>query len=381
MTVTQKLQAPGSITVKLRDDIPPSVTRAIRLVDRGFAQILVLPGRAPEEASVAQLKALAIYAGVYRGMKGRTELYGAGPEIWLGDEDDKGDTLVEANNITKAAGTFVQWVTDLLPSSISAGTIHAQAGTLNWTAVDISRRAALDYVCDSWDGREWRIDHSTLELSAGTVAQLYGTTPSTIITPDWDGTDGELRGLRATATLDQDLEDYTSDVTVRDAAGNEVTVSTSSAPFVDPNGDPVIWHRFIDATEVTSGTASSVATGQLTRFAKLARRIAVASDVHALPLVLRVGEYVWVYDPVEDLVDTANEVSYRGQLCWPIKARLVGYTWPIGRRMAVHLIQGSDAVDLTDWFVPDTGRATLEVDTPARTLRRTMQARSLRQRG
>jgi hypothetical protein len=380
MPVTERLMAPGDWSVQLLSSTPHSVLQAVDIDTAGFGHVVITPAQIPANAySKANLLDVGVYTGVYRQASNLRLLRGSGLATWLGDEENKGDILSTA--VTKAAGTFVQWITDLVPSSLTAGTYTAIAGTLNWSAQYQSRRQAIDYVCDYFGG-EWRIAGDGT-VSVGTISDLYGSDPVAIFTPWFDGRESPtMIGVRGTIGKDEDLDDWTSKTYVKDAAGAYGTATIGSNPYQDLNGNAAVKERYIDGSStVTSGTGNSVASGQLGRFDEVRRRLTISTDTFCFPALVDVGSYVWAFDPNNGVytLSADNQVQYRGQQMWPKKVRVYDATWPIREGMGVYFIDHDDEItDLSPFVEWESGDATVGVGAPIRNLSGAMKRTGLR---
>lgn len=366
MGATEKLNATGSWRLTLRPDTPTSVTDQFPIEEQAFSHLVVLPAWLdPSAVNRATLYALSAYTGVYRHQAGMHELEGAGVAMWLGDEDGKG-SIIEAA-ITKAAGTFVDWVTDLRPTAfLTAGTYHAQPGTLDWSALHLVMREALDHVCDTF-AAAWRVNPD-LSLDAGTLDQLYGTDPVAMVTPWWTGREAATAAIRCVFEPDQDVEDYnTKTIVVGDGV---VGTATNSTPFLSPTGTTLNWERLVEQSDVTADE-NAVAQGQQNRFTSTRRSIRCTTDEYMPTLTAPVGSKVWAYDPLRRIYNLANQRNFRGDVYWPSIVRLVGASWPFRPGMGLYVIRQSDfgIVDLTPWVAWESGNATLDLDFPGRRLR------------
>src|SRR5688500_19836696 len=181
MTVTEVNQSLGSWELRLREDTPKEVRDALTY----FGHIAVMPGNFDPTLYQDNLLAQARYIGVFRGGSFRDELVmnGSGLAFWLGDEDDKGD--IHETAVVLSGATFAQAVNALLPpgGGVVAGTIHSVPGTYNGKHQWVTPRKALTYVTDTF-GAEWRLRGDPVQkvvLDAGTVSQLFVTTPKGLI--------------------------------------------------------------------------------------------------------------------------------------------------------------------------------------------------------
>lgn len=154
MAVTEIHGALGSFEFELLGAVPREVLDAIEY----FGHVAVVPGRMnPLEYGDGTLDA-ARYVGVVRSKKladdGRTNLImddirigGVGMNFWLGDDDDKGaviETAVELSDVS-----FNTAISNLLPDSVTVGTIHTVAGTYTGRHLYETPRKAIQYVCDT----------------------------------------------------------------------------------------------------------------------------------------------------------------------------------------------------------------------------------------
>jgi len=370
--------AAGEWSLTLRPDTPQHVTQQLSPSLQGFAHLIVCPARFPDvQASAASLRAIALYVGVFRNRRSRFELSGAGVNIWLGDEEGKGETPFTA--ISHTNGTLWNWASDLVPAALTAGDLNVDVSpTLTWSAQYISRREALDYVCARF-GAEWRVNPD-LTLDVDYVDTLYGATPVAMVSPRWDGNDPLLPALRATITPERDVEDFTTGVLVDGGSGTG-TASLSPVPYNDGQGNDVIWRRYIDSTSTAAGAETAVAEGQLARFDSARRSIDVTTTTPLPTQAASVGSPVWVYDPVEGIFDEDNQVHFRGEVAFPEATRLVAATWPIPPGCGVYFAKsdGTDGVvDLSDWYVPEFGTSQLTLDKPRRRLANAMRAEGIK---
>lgn len=366
MTVTERLMLPGSWSLRLSPDTPPSVLDVLDLGSAAFGHVVVTPTRL-HKASVsgATLLAAARYTGILRSRPSLFELGGPGLAAWLADEDGKGDVIETA--LTKSSGTFVQWVTDLRPSSLTAGTYTAIAGSLSHSFLFVDRRTALDYVCDYFGG-EWRITPAGA-LDAGAESDLFATTPTVVVQRLSGGKDIAVTGIHAALDTAKDYDDYTTRV-VLVASGDSAALSVGTADispatsFKDLNGNAVDLTRIVESSDTTAGNETVVAQAQLNRFTDPRRAVTLTADEYDIGASITVGDTIYVWDPATDLTDTANQVQYRGQTIFPMALRVLGYSWSVQRGMGVYFRApdaGGTITDLTDFVEWDTGTSSIEV--------------------
>lgn len=376
MPVTERLMGPGSWSVKLNEHTP----RHVRDILDYFGHIVICPGHVDPSAigDAATLDA-ARYTGIVRRKPSTTELGGVGLVAWLGDEDGKGAVL--ESRVEYAAGSFATWVGAIRPSSLAAGTVTDPGGTLTWSTQFMSRRAALDYVCDYF-GAEYRIRPDGT-LDAGPASALFATaTPTAIVTAFSGGIDMNITGLHATALgRSEDVEDYTTRVVLLGTGNGRENVLVGTADispatgYKDLLGNAAVLTRMIDAPNVQAGNESSIATVQLGRFTSARQAVTLSSDRYDIGHDVQAGDQIYVYDSDAGLVDQANQIYYRGQLLFPVKLRVQGYTWPVERGMGVYYRDKNGVyTDLTDWVEWESPGSSIDMGASARTLTDTTAA-------
>ena len=405
MSVTERLMAAGEWDVQLVEDTPRRILEAIDIETAGFGQLVILPTRLdPRAHTDATLLSLARYTGIFRKQEGDFRLSGPGLPILLGDEDNKGD-IYEVKRAT-ANGWLTQWVTALLPVSLSAGGVYSPGGSYTDSFYLVTAKQAYETLKGEFSAPiEWRITPD-LKLHVGTVFgtagtdALYDETPRLIVLHNagTGGRDFGLTGAQGVSGMNRDLEDYTTKVVYKtevttttntevvtdvdfvtpDTTTDTVTESSTETvvtvaatadvdiPFGRPTGGPVILDRLIEGNSNDGSAADPQAQAnmQLGRFDSIRREITVDYGTYEIGHIAPVGSYVWLYAPPV-VMDAANPVQFRGRVCYPVKVRLMGCTWPISRGLGVYMritFGGTRWVDLTDYVAWESGDVGLEVD-------------------
>lgn len=363
MTVTERLMKAGQFTVNLTDDAPRSAWAAVQ----EFDHIVITPTRLQPLTAFTDANILAAArAGGYTGLvvtkpTNRT-ISGLGLADWLGDDEGGGDVLDTA--VTNTSATLSTWVTSLLPSSITAGTITNTGTNLTYTYQFMSRREALSHACRSV-GAEWRVNPDGT-FDAAAPATLFVSTPEVVITRHPQGTEGALQGIEATR-LEQsrDVAKYTTKVIVVGKTGDGALVATGSATganvYKDLFNNNVVKERLVNAPAEPAANVSAYAASVLALYGSVRRRITLSSSTYAVPIRTRPGDYLWVYDPEAYLADLANQITWRGELITPIKLRCHSYTWPIEAGMGVYVRRSGATptyTDLTPFVEWENGRDT-----------------------
>ena len=405
MSVTERVMAAGEWSLELVEDTPRRVLEDIDIESAGFGQLVILPARLdPRAHTDATLLSLARYTGIFRKQEGDFRLSGPGLPILLGDEDNKGD-IYEVERST-ANGWLSQWVTSLRPVSLEAGTTYSPGGAWAGSFYLVTAKEAFETLKGEFAAPiEWRVTPDfkwhvgTVFGTAGTDA-LYDSTPKVIVLHNAGegGSDFGLTGVRGISGLIRDLEDYTTKIVYRTeetvetsktdiaTTADDATVSGSTSvteretvthvstattadvdvPFARPTGGPVILDRVIEGNSDDGSDADPQAQAdmQLGRFDSIRREITVEGGAYDVGHLSPVGSRIWLYAPPV-VMDAANPVQFRGRVCYPVKVRLMGCTWPISRGLGVYMritSGGTRWVDLTDYVAWESGDVGLEVD-------------------
>ena len=371
MSVTEVIRKLGSWEIKLAPGIPRDTLDALDY----FGHVAIVPGR---NIPVAQhgdaLLDVARYVGVVRtrtwGDDGRTNAVGddlsvggVGMAMWLGDEDDKGDIF--ENAIAPASATFAITINMLLPASgaVTAGTIHSVSGQYTGRHQYETPRAAIDYVCDTMSSESvpvsWRVNGDGT-LDAGPEADLFVTTPQCIIVTRGAGEDMAMRALVGSTDVTRDVEDYSTRVLLL-AEGEGSSIATGSATvspatsYRDIHGNLLVMTRMVSESDTSTVNANTRAQLQLNRFTSTRNALTLSTADYDIHGTFDVGDYVWVYDPDAGLVDTANEVVFRGRRLNPVKLQVTEIQWSVTDAYTVAYRAGDGTwTDLTRYFVPET---------------------------
>jgi hypothetical protein len=368
MTVSEVLMGSGSWTLRFKDGAPR------RVLDRldwsftaaaAFGHVLIYPTRvdAPN-LSATDLLATARYTGVLLEWRDARTVGGEGPAWWLGDSSGRGDVITTA--ISRTNGTLPQWIGDLVPTSLTTGTVTDPGGTASGAYQWVTRRQALEAVCDAF-GVEWIVT-PRMRVDVGVATALWSSTPTALVMPRWEGRDASIRSLDAGGVARaQDLREWANAAHVLGPAG--VATSSAASGLLDINGNAVTRAVVVQASAATPGTEATVAASERVLRQQTRRHVKLTSKTHDIAGDIATGGYCWVFDPDRGLFDQANEVLVAGQVVRPLKMRAMAQTWPIRQGMGVWFRDGDgELTDLTDYVEFDTGDATVELGAIARTV-------------
>lgn len=373
MPITERLMSLGDWSIQLDRSVPARVRD--RLAFHGH--VIVTPQRVDHNRlSAASILNLARFTGVVLDRVNRRSLSGTGLAMWMGLENNVGDVLTTA--VTKTAGTFQQWMTDLVPVTLTNGSLvgSAPAGTLNYSAYLVTRRSAIDYVCAAFDA-EWRVKaNGTVDY--GVAESLFRSTPQVIVMPGSQGRSGLPRGLEvANLTANEDVERFSDQVYViaqgegpSTAIGHDAVIYVPSPPPRGVTGAFAYQTLVVSSPGTTTAQAGQLSTALLEQHRGERRGVQLSVRAFDVGRDVVPGDWIWVYDPENGLTDTANKVVYRGGQVSPVKLRALAFTWPVESGMGVYYRDRDGKItDLTDWVVWETGTDTqIEVGASALSL-------------
>lgn len=371
MAVTQTLRALGSWDVQLREDTPAEVWDKLDY----FGHVAIHMGRQNPQIAGDSLLKSARYVGVVRSHSESglpKKIGGVDISMWLGDPDNKSD-IVETELVVN--GDFQTVVGQVMAgfSAVQIGTIFNNLTPFTGTFQFQSRRQIIDYICQTLGGMAWRVNGDAT-LDAGPESSLFITVPEVAVIRKpksmLAGSEVDMftRSLGGTLDTAQDVEDLTTRVLLMAQGSNGQFVSAAvdappgTHPYEDLFGNPIKMTRIIQESETNEGNAEARAQLQLNRFLGTRDALSLSTDFYDITGSVRVGDYLWVYDPVMNLIDPNNEVIFRGQRMNPFRLQMTETTWPISRGMSVFYRHwNGEWVDLTDFVVWETGSTNIVV--------------------
>jgi hypothetical protein len=364
MTVSEVFEAVGNWDINLKPTIPRDVYEKTLGY---FGHVAIVPGRVDPKQLGDNMLSVARYVGVLRRKSSGDDftIGGGGMILWLGDEDDKGNVLENATTFVTAS--FANTIRGLLPPAVTEGNLYAIGGTYSGTHQWETPRSAIQYVCDTF-GADYRVNNNGT-IDAGPTANLFVTNPTAIIVRYGAGHDPALAGLPGSFETQQDVEDFTTRVVLL-AEGDGTSIYTGSAdinptlnPYKDIHGNTVVRTRMVSESETSAGNATTRAQLQLNRFTGKRNALQLSTVEYDIKGEFNVGDYVWVYDPDSGLVNTSNEVYFRGsQFVNPIALRVKETNWPVTEHMTV-AYRAADGTwtDITDYVEFETGAVSVVV--------------------
>jgi hypothetical protein len=374
MSVTEVLRGLGQWNIGLDvEKMPDKIWKQITK----FGHIAIHVGRVDPRVSGDSLLRTSRYTGVVIGQTdddSRKSIDGFGINFWLGDSENKGD-IRETLLAFDPAVSFQDAIIALLPSSgaVVAGTIVDIPEMWGGSHQYKTSGEDIDYVCQTL-GAAWRVNGDAT-LDAGYESDLFVVNPKTVVMrkmlsdfSDQAMYDMFMKGLSGLSATSSDMEDFTTRVLLL-AQNAEGTSSTATAdilpgknPYKDLHGNSVKITRIVQESDTDPANADARAQLQLNRFTSPREALTLSTSTYDVKGDLAVGDYLWVCDPVMDLVDVANEVRFRGKLINPMKLRLTETTWPIVKGYSVLFRDyNGNWIDLTDYVEHETGDTQLVV--------------------
>ena len=380
MPVVKALMAVGSWSLNLAPTTPRTL---VDVLSSGyFGHIAIATGRHDPRVEGDSLLTSARYVGVLTGGTFNSTVSGNGPQLsgdgmetWLATPSKVG-AIIETP-LSYTAATFATVINGLLPPSVHAGTIHSiGAATYTGAFVWTDPRTALTTFAGLMSTGaaptqtvEWRVNGNAT-LDAGHVSDLYVTTPTTAIVARDSGVDMTVRALPGVTQLIEDVKDFTDRVVVL-AGGSGASTAVGAAniadvggtnPYLDLYGNTVKMTRMVSASSVSSFNATAAAQTALLPYTLPRDQVKLTSSEYDIDGVLSVGDYTYVYDPDSGIVDTTQEIVFRGQRINPALLRVIELDWPVTVGMTVaYRDKAGNWYDLTDYVIWDTGDTTVVV--------------------
>jgi hypothetical protein len=373
MPINEQVMAIGDWSLELRPDTPQTIRNAVAVdytlatpIGGAFGHIVIT--NAWVDVTNAGLdddaiRSAARYTGVCLRPGPQLRLSGAGLAWWMGDADDNPRfswSAVSAITWSAAYTTAVGGRFDM--GSIASGgsfTIPAQS--------DVSRRNRLDTLAQV-AGHEWRINPD-LTVDAGTVTDLYGSTPSVVLVDGGTGRGGGLVGLDATFDVEEDWEQWSNDVVIKTNSGGYLGSSpiVVGPPSAYPVGGHISKRVVVDVPDVPQGFEEDVADDFQTQLSQPRYEVSVQVRDRALVDHVRPGDLLYVYDELKGVRDLDNQVEHNGRTIWPKVMRATRMSWPVRQGMGVYFRNyepGALAptyVDLTPYVLWEDGDASVDI--------------------
>lgn len=335
--ITETLHAPGQFEIPLRADTPPGFIK--KLVKYGH--FVITPQRVdPRTYDDATIKSIARYSGVFdritQNEDGSYIAFGKGMWVWLGDLSARiGPAIRTPVNLS---GANLASALSALISTLNTGTVTEPGGTtdglydLGEFPSDAVRTVLLDM------GAEMRINPDGT-YDAGPASSLFNTNAPLYVATARGGSDPNFRSIQLIdVESSRDYEEHANQVIVVETTSSETRSITGTAGTTGPEynfiGALVDRTYVANATTDNSVTPSNFASGELGNHGETREMRVVTAQTEIARGSFRVGDAFYVYRP-PTIFDTANQISYRGNLIFPAIERLLTASWPVSHYMGV----------------------------------------------
>ena len=378
--ISERLMGVGSWEVKLSPDTPHALRRSIAKFD----QIVVTPAWSGNaNMTRAELLGQARYRGPLFGWTDeRTVLSGEGIASYLGD----GGNIGAANVYSSATPRLItQWLslfeTDGHLNGLTAGTAYGSP-LATWPdsgssgELSYSTRQMIETLGDALDGVEYKVNvDGTIDTGLPGTA-LFRTSPNVLISRlPFGALASDVNGFTVLEwSVAKDYQEYLNYVR---AYGDSVAGAASNLGgegAKDSAGTNAIRRKVNVPAPGASVTADATnfAAGYLDRFENVRTLVQAMIDVYDPRFFMEPGDYIYVYDDIDVISDTSNQVAFSGETIHPKKHRLMGLDWPIEHGMGVYLLKSDASADplyhdLTHYVQYDPPGVTLEIGARTRT--------------
>ena len=386
--INEQFMALGDFSFRLKPDTPWEIRRLIRYSD----SIIVTPTRVPHDQMDADdIKEAAAYRGVVlEHGPDRLDFGGNGPLWYLGNARGDGP------NLGQWTVTEWDWSDHMLWISGQSGwngvqllaVVDEPSATWPPSGADIDElpkitRPRIEYLAGVL-GVEYHLDPlGQLHNGGAGSSSIWTTDPTVILQRGQAGRDVGLVGL--------DLERWDVSGDFYDATVGAVVAGTEGGAWLPTsyfNTEPVYGASGTSPASIPGGYArieeqsSNGGTGAASRAQYLAtevlserRSIECSVNTYWPGRYMKPGDWLWCHDPANQIWNDGYNTWYHGRHLNPDKLRLFGMRWPLKKPMGLYRLGRKHSggspdspliVDLTDWYLPETGPATLEIEAPRR---------------
>lgn len=351
--INENVMAQGSFEVPLKTTVPYSLWDEIEL----FGHIVVFPQWLdPNQVGTDPALDAARYAGpvLEKDTSGDgLVLRGAGMTWWLGDDLGNGP-FIETKK-TFSAQTFSNTIAALVPSAVELGTlVNTGLGTFTGDFHWETPLEAIRAVCLAV-GAEFRINPDG-SIDAGRKDFVFNiNTPTVVVVRRGFGHDAAYVGVpveRMRTWLN--AREYVTKVTAITENSNGTKTLIDSSTRADTHFD-LHGNAFTRSRVVSLGISNPIEMVTYTLGVLNGSAIEQNQEISTEHYELvggdfAVGDNFYAYDPPAFL-NTANQITFRGDVINPAAVRLIAASWPLRNGMGVWYKSSASAsniwVDLT----------------------------------
>lgn len=376
MSVDDYLMRTGGWSVKLKDDAP----RSVRDLFGFYGHVIVTPTRLGNELIPrSTLLGAARWTGVIREFsERRTRWGGPGLMAWLGEEAGKGAPAIPTKPSSPMTFSNVLTVrfSGTNPNGLSLGTGYSATSTtvsdyehFNWS------RAIIDDVANA-TGNEWRINPDG-SLDYGIATSLFQSSPKVVLVDSSSFANSGLeqaypvagyRAIGVTFNVTAHQHNYyrtahgwwRGNWSGSDLSLSGASVATARYSNFSKTANMDIWKSGQASSQEEYYAATPPSGDSAGQY-----EIDVDCDLFDIERHIIPGDYVYLWSPDDDLVDSANQIVIGGETLGCVKARVAGISWPIeeGYGVFVEDNQHSHLTDVTDWVEFEPAGCRIYIDT------------------
>lgn len=383
--ITERLMELGAWDLTLREDTPWEIRQQVYRGD----QIRVYASRIPDGTSSNLSGIPTLYRGIVVGhSQDRSRFHGANL-LWLIQSASKIGRVITHTGGGPTFFTFashLSWITSQHGDNL---------GGLGWIATTGGTpQTPYPEVADEWERLPRNVLDRLREIAAncgaswrpGNLGRFYygsadspnlhagydTTPPNVLITDTGHGSDITIYGLDHTTNGDVDIDDFADRAVIAAPSSAWAAYNRAGAPYIPNAAGTPAYRTLIDASPSESNNdANARAKAAVTEHGQRSH-LDVTIHTPQPREFINPGDRIGVYLPAYGYVSDTETVTYQGRQIRPMRVQTIGLTWPIEPGMSVYTVDATGTrppVDLSEWVVPDTQPARLELGAPAKWLR------------
>ena len=382
--ITEVLMGAGEWSLAWRTDAQgrPALPFSIRSQIQANDHIVIGPKGLVETLDNHADRIAAVTAA--RGYRARIVAYddvslsGHGLASWLGYPDGSGpwsDTRIRNTSSTSTS----DWITDVLGSGVNGitkGTVSGGTSFAGRTSPLSNYLSIVQWVAERTD-TEWCINaDGTLDMApSATLFPTPSATAATVITRKPSGDEGGLSGVEAVELIrPRDASNvFSRAVVFHSATAKQIKYATSTQTpegvrWKDAAGNtPEDWSVALVAPREGADVADAFADRAVARGSVVPAEVRLTSRTHNVTAEVRPGDRVWVYDLDAGLTDSANQITWQGEVITPLQMRVNALSWPVTSDLGVYLVlDGDEWYDVSEYVAYEEPFVTWEVTVSGR---------------
>lgn len=352
----------GQFDIPLNPDIAPWDAAIEKIEEFGHIVITGQWFQHPQEFLDADLLRVARYVGVViepERSLAEHHIRGNGVAWYLGDRETGPRYPNPITFTTDPPTTVLAPIGSggLLPLSIEAGNI-VNTSAMNYNATDAHQfetaAEAIGIYLRTTDAHARINGNGTIDVCRRFRDDVYVVSEPRVVASrfGWGQDPGSYTGVHCQRMLTRkDATRYVTDGWLIDReTGTLVNEVDTQVPYSDLHGNDLDRTFLVESLPEDSFTEEYLENEIRNRGTILESEI--DTDMFELAAGnMNVGDWIWCYSPEDGFVDLDNEIHFRGQIMWPMKARVMEGTWPSAVGMGVYYRPiDTDPEDIADWI-------------------------------